>query len=243
LIHIQSCKKAKEPIVLTIWDVVGIYAADSGGKLMKIVITGAAGLIGSTLGVELIKQGHSVLGIDNLSGGLTENAGLFGEHFFEADCNDFPTLVKLMSGAEVLVDCAAAPYEGLSIFSPAFIFKNVCQSSITSFSAALASGVKRVVYFSSMARYGDSQAPFRETAEATPIDPYGMAKLTAEKTLSCLKMYHEFSYTVIVPHNVYGPRQRYYDPYRNVISLNINRILSGLRPVVFGDGSQRRSFT
>lgn len=214
-----------------------------GCHKLKIAITGAAGLIGSTLGLHLTNKGHTVVGVDNLTGGLPENRLVFGKSFHCVDCNNTETLQKIFERTDVLVDCAATAYEGLSVFSPAYISQNVFQSSVSSITAALASSVRHIVYFSSMARYGAGRAPFKETDQPTPIDPYGIAKYSVEQMLACLKRYHDFEYTVIVPHNVYGPRQRYYDPFRNVISLTINRILLGLPPVVYGNGNQKRSFT
>jgi UDP-glucose 4-epimerase len=209
---------------------------------MRVAITGGAGLIGSSIGSALIAQGFDVLGIDNLSGGLLENINVFSK-FHQVDCCDLEKLDDIFEGVDVLVDCVSAAYEGLSIFSPAYVSRNVFQSSVASFTAAIRAGAKRIVYFSSMARYGAQSSPFTEALEPRPIDPYGVAKTAAETMLSCLRKYHDFSYCIIVPHNVYGPRQRYYDPFRNVISLTINRILLGLPPLVFGDGAQRRSFT
>jgi UDP-glucose 4-epimerase len=209
---------------------------------MKIAITGAAGLIGSSIGAALINRGIDVVGIDNLSGGLPENVNVFSR-FHKIDCNELDKLYDIFYGVDVLVDCASAAYEGLSVFSPNYVSKNVFQSSVASFTAALGSGTKRILYFSSMARYGAQSAPFTERLQPQPIDPYGVAKVAAESMLACLRKYHDFSYSVIVPHNVYGPRQRYYDPFRNVISLTINRILLGLPPLVFGSGAQKRSFT
>ena len=138
---------------------------------------------------------------------------------------------------------AATAYEGLSVFSPSFVTSNIYEASISVFSAAISSGVKRIVNCSSMARYGEIQIPFTEDMNPKPQDPYGIAKYAAEQTLECLANVHSIEYVTLVPHNIIGPRQKYDDPYRNVASIMINRCLQGLPPIIYGDGKQTRCFS
>jgi UDP-glucose 4-epimerase len=111
-------------------------------------------------------------------------------------------------------------------------------------SAAIAQGVKRFVYCSSMARYGTQETvPFTEDMIPKPQDPYGIAKLSSESLLQCLSEVHGMEYVIAVPHNIIGPRQKYDDPYRNVASIMINLMLQGRQPIIYGDGTQKRCFS
>jgi UDP-glucose 4-epimerase len=76
--------------------------------------------------------------------------------------------------------------------------------------------------------------------EPAPADPYAIAKVAAEQMVRTLCDLHKVAWVTVVPHNIYGPGQRYYDPYRNVAGIMVNRCLQGKPPVVYGDGSQRR---
>jgi len=103
--------------------------------------------------------------------------------------------------------------------------------------------VKRFVYCSSMARYGRGKAPFSEDQPAAPVDPYGIAKYAGELLVRNVSETHGMEHVIAVPHNIIGPRQKYDDPYRNVASIMINRMLQGKQPIIYGDGEQERSFS
>ena len=95
-----------------------------------------------------------------------------------------------------------------------------------------------------MARYGTQEkTPFTEDQIPKPQDPYGIAKVAVENTLDVLSEVHNFEYVNLVPHNIIGPRQKYDDPYRNVVSIMINRVLNDKPPIIYGDGEQKRSFS
>ena len=112
------------------------------------------------------------------------------------------------------------------------------------FTAAVENNVNKVINCSSMARYGfQEKTPFTEDMIPKPVDPYGSAKLASEQTLEVLGEVYGLQYVNLVPHNIIGPRQKYDDPYRNVVSIMINRILNGLPPIIYGDGSQTRCFS
>ena len=174
---------------------------------MKIFITGVAGFLGSHLADRMLKLGHTVTGNDNLLGGYLDNVDPRVE-FYDLDCNDNDKLVEIMQGSDIVIHCAATAHEGLSVFSPNFITKNIFQASVSTISAAIACGVKRFVYCSSMARYGNQPTPFRETDTPQPVDPYGIAKVAGEQVLKTLCETHGMEWNIAVPHNIVGPRQR-----------------------------------
>jgi len=209
---------------------------------MRIFITGVAGFVGSHLADYFIEQGHEVAGCDNLFGGDLANVNPLVE-FHRHDICNLTGYSDLMAGADVCYHAAACAYEGVSVFSPSFITNNILTGSVTTFTAAIQAGVKRIVYCSSMARYGTNAVPFRENQTPVPQDPYGIAKEAAERVLQSLAEIHGVDYVIAVPHSIYGPRQKYDDPYRNVASIMANRMLQGHAPIIYGDGQQMRCFS
>jgi UDP-glucose 4-epimerase len=131
----------------------------------------------------------------------------------------------------------------LSSFSPVLITNNNVTGSVSVFTAAIVNKVKRIVYCSSMARYGNIKIPFKEDDELKPVDPYGVSKVAAENILKILSNTHNVEYNIAVPHNIIGPKQKYDDPYRNVVSIMINLMLQKKRPIIYGDGNQKRTFS
>lgn len=214
----------------------------SMNKKTKIFITGVAGFLGSHLADHFSREGLDVIGCDNMIGGNLNNVPK-NIKFFEVDCNNFNEIVKISKGCDIFYHCAATAYEGLSVFSPHFITTNVYQNSVSVFSAAVENKAKRIVFCSSMARYGNNHFPFTEDQITNPVDPYGIAKVAAEKTLKNLCETHGLEYCIAVPHNIYGPKQKYDDPFRNVVSIMINLMLQGRQPIIYGDGSQTRCFS
>ena len=209
---------------------------------MKIFITGIAGFLGSHLADRMIELGHTVVGNDNLLGGYLENLNSKVD-FHQIDCCDIDRMVDIMKDVDVVIHTAATAHEGLSVFSPNFITKNIFQASVSTISAAVQNKVKRFVYCSSMARYGNQQTPFTEDMQPSPVDPYGIAKVAGEEVLKVLSNTHGMEWNIAVPHNIVGPRQRYDDPYRNVMSIMINRNLQGKPAIVYGTGEQIRCFS
>ncbi len=210
---------------------------------MRVFITGVAGFLGSHVADALLALGHSVAGVDNMIGGERANVPRAVD-FNDIDCLDFEAVKQASHGCEIVYHCAAAPHEGLSVFSPYFITANGIAASISVFSAAIANRAKRIVFCSSMARYGADDKPFREDFTAPlPQDPYGIGKLASEQILANLCATHGVEYAIAVPHNIIGPRQKFDDPFRNVASIMINLMLQGRQPVIYGDGSQVRCFS
>jgi UDP-glucose 4-epimerase len=208
----------------------------------RVFVSGVAGFLGSHLAQHYLSRRTPVAGIDNLLGGSLQHVPA-GTNFRPVDCVDPAAYRDLLRGTDVVFHCAAAPYEGLSIFSPTLVYQHTLQSTVALATASIEAGVSRFVLCSSMARYGAGAPPFTEDDEPAPVDPYGLAKVAAEKLVANLGDIHGMEWAIAVPHNIYGERQRFHDPYRNVVGIMINRILLGRRPIVYGDGSQRRCFS
>ena len=208
----------------------------------KILVTGVAGFLGSHLSEHLTALGHKVIGIDNMIGGYKDNIPKDIE-FHNIDCCEFEKIKEIMSGVEVVYHCAATAHEGLSVFSPYEITKNNYLASVSIFSAAVNEKVKRIIFCSSMARYGSQKHPFTEKMKPQPVDPYAISKVAAEQVLINLCELNKIEWVIAVPHNIIGPRQKYDDPFRNVVSIMINRMLQGKAPIIYGDGKQTRCFS
>ncbi len=211
-------------------------------KFSKILVTGAAGFLGSHLSEKLSDLGHQVIGVDNMVGGYEDNVPK-NISFHKIDCCDLSKVQKIMKGIDVVYHCAATAHEGLSVFSPYEITKNNYLASISIFTAAVNEKVKRIIFCSSMARYGNIEIPYKENDNLNPVDPYGVSKVAAENILKILSKTHNFEYNIAVPHNIIGPKQKYDDPYRNVVSIMINLMLQNKQPIIYGDGEQKRCFS
>ncbi|RZO47899.1 MAG: NAD-dependent epimerase/dehydratase family protein [Candidatus Pelagibacterales bacterium] len=208
----------------------------------KILVTGAAGFLGSHLAEKLSEMNHEVIGVDNMLGGYEDNVPK-NISFFNLDCCDLKKMNEIMKGVDVVYHCAATAHEGLSVFSPVEITKNNYMASISVFTAAISHKVKRIIFCSSMARYGDQQTPFTENMNPKPIDPYAISKVASENVLMNLCELNNIEWVIAVPHNIIGPRQKYDDPFRNVVSIMINRMLRNKSPIIYGDGEQKRCFS
>ena len=210
---------------------------------MHIFITGVAGFLGSNLADYYLRKGFKVSGCDNLVGGDIENVNK-KVIFYQGNCEslDFMT-VSTKDNVDVVCHAAAYAHEGLSNISPTLICNNNVTGSVSVFTAAIRNKVKRIVYCSSMARYGNIKIPFKEDDKLNPVDPYGVSKVAAENILKILSHTHGIEYNIAVPHNIIGPKQKYDDPFRNVVSIMANLILQNRQPIIYGDGEQKRCFS
>lgn len=209
---------------------------------MRIHITGAAGLLGSHLARRWCDLGADVSGSDDFSAGYRDNVDARVK-LAVADCGNLAAMDAAVAGSDLVYHCAAHPHEGLSVFSPVTITRGVFGSTLAVLTACLRKKVKRIVNCSSMARYGAGRIPFDESDECRPVDPYGCAKLAAEREVELLCTVHGMEWATAVPHNIIGPGQKYDDPYRNVVGIFINRCLQGKPPIIYGGGRQKRCFS
>ena len=212
--------------------------------MATVTITGVAGFLGSHLADKFLAEGYQVIGIDSLIGGYKSNVPE-GVEFYNRDLvHDFDILPALIKGSELVIHAACTAYEGLSVFSPSLVVSNTSQATVNLLSASVQTGVKKFVYLSSMARYGDHNGVlFTEDMTTKPQDPYGIAKAASEQLVQNICDTHGIDWVVLVPHNIIGPRQKFDDPFRNVASIMVNRMLQGKQPIIYGDGSQQRCFS
>lgn len=198
--------------------------------------------MGSWLVDELIRRGHQVVSADNLLGGRERNVNPDCK-FVKADMRDKETVRKVVKGVDTIFHLAAYAAEGQSIFSPAAINEINIAPMNNLLVEAVNNNVERFVFTSSMAVYGAQKPPFREDLPRAPEDPYGAAKAYCETMLEIFARTYGLAYSILRPHNVYGPRQNTADPFRNVLGIWINRILRDKPPLVYGKGDQTRAFS
>jgi UDP-glucose 4-epimerase len=211
---------------------------------MKVLVTGVGGFLGSHIAEHLIKLNHDVYGVDNFIGGEYNNCSYLPlEKLYPEDCCDLESMLIATKGIDVVYHCAATPHEGLSVFSPHIITKNNLLASVSVITAAIQNKVKRIIYCSSMARYGHQQTPFTEIMKPKPQDPYGISKVAGEEMLKTLCDTHGVEWVIAVPHNIIGPKQKFDDPFRNVVSIFLNRMMQNKAPIIYGDGKQTRCFS
>lgn len=213
--------------------------------MSNILVTGGAGFIGSHVAYELIKRQNSVVILDDLSGGFTNNLPVEAR-FVHGSINDVELVDTLFKEEcfDYVYHLAAYAAEGLSHFIKRFNYNNNLIGSINLINAAINTGVKCFVFASSIAVYGTSpELPMSEETHPHPEDSYGVAKLAVEQELRICKDMFGLDYVVFRPHNVYGERQNIGDKYRNVVGIFMNQILQGKPMTVFGDGTQTRAFS
>lgn len=210
----------------------------------KILVTGGAGFMGSWLVDELMKRGHKVVNVDDLSGGSLDNVNKDCT-FIRADGRDTKKMEEIMKNEkiDIIYHLAAYAAEGQSMFSPIQINDINIKPMNNLLVAAVNHGIERFVFTSSMAVYGKQKPPFSEDMPRQPEDPYGCAKVYCERMLEIFSNIYGFEYMILRPHNVYGPRQNITDPYRNVLGIWMNRIIRGKPPLIYGDGRQTRAFS
>lgn len=207
------------------------------------MITGIAGFLGSYVADRMLNLGWEVVGVDNLAGGTLKNVHK-DVTFYNEDCLNIEKMRELSKGCDIVFHAACTAHDGLSVFSPHEITQNTFQNTMSVLSASISNNVKKFVYCSSMSRYGvQKQTPFTEDMKCNPQVPYAIAKYTSELAIKQLSKVHDFKYLILVPHNIIGPRQKYDDPYRNVASIMINRMLQGKQPIIYGDGNHQRCFS
>ncbi|HVQ28153.1 MAG TPA: SDR family oxidoreductase [Vicinamibacteria bacterium] len=213
---------------------------------MKILVTGGAGFIGSHLTEALVKQGHDVRVLDDLSSGHVENlrAVRADVDLRRGDCADLPTARRAVKGMEAVFHEAAVPSVARSVKDPALAHRSGATATINVLLAARDAGVRRVVYAGSSSVYGNTkELPKRETLRPRPLSPYAVSKLAGEEYLRIFAELYGLETLTLRYFNVFGPRQDPGSPYSGVISLFTTALLRGERPVIYGNGHQSRDFT
>ena len=208
------------------------------------LVTGGAGFMGSHVVEHLLKAGHEVVVLDDLSGGFLDNVPQAAD-FVEGSVLDQQLLHRLFERYRFtyVYHLAAYAAEGLSHFIKRFNYQNNLIGSMNLINEAVNHDVKCFVFTSSIAVYGAGQTPLTEEMIPVPEDSYGIAKLAVEQDLKVSHEMFGLDYVVFRPHNVYGQKQNIGDRYRNVVGIFMNQLLRDEPMTIFGDGTQQRAFT
>jgi UDP-glucose 4-epimerase len=209
---------------------------------MTVLVTGGAGFIGSNVVDLLIREGHDVAVLDNLSTGTTGNLNEDAA-FYQRDITDDLTDVFKKEDIEFVLHQAAQIDVRKSITDPVFDANVNVIGSIKLLECCKDFGVKKVVYASSGgAVYGEPEGlPVDERHPISPLCPYGASKYSIEKYLDFYRAVHDLDFVVLRYGNVYGPRQ---DPFgeAGVVAIFANKMTANQVPTIFGDGTQTRDF-
>jgi len=213
---------------------------------MKILVTGGAGFIGSHLAEALVRRGHEVRVLDDLSSGRLANLRAVRRDvdFQRGDCADAAVARRAVVGCDVVFHEAAVPSVARSVNDPALSHRANATATLSLLVAARDAGVRRFIYAGSSSVYGGGPGlPKKETMPARPVSPYGVAKLLGEQYLRVFCELYGLEGLTVRYFNVFGPRQDPSSPYSGVISLFTTAMLGRRTPTIYGDGKQSRDFT
>jgi nucleoside-diphosphate-sugar epimerase len=214
---------------------------------VRVLVTGGAGFIGSHLVERLLSEGHAVRVFDDFSTGTRENLAFAKPNaaleIVPGDIRDPGALRHAMAGIEGVFHEAALVSVPQSVESPERSCDINAHGTARVFDAARRAGVRRLVFASSAAVYGDTATlPVTEREPARPLSPYGLDKLYTEQLAALFHALYGFEAVPLRYFNVFGPRQDPSSPYSGVISIFVSRVL-GRQPItIHGDGEQTRDF-
>ena len=216
-------------------------------NISKVLVTGGAGFIGSHLVDRLLAKGFEVTVLDDFSAGRIENISCHRDvrefHLVRGDVRDVGLVKKVVEDVDGVFHEAALVDVSLSVEDPVLFNEVNVVGTLNLLKACLDSDVKRFVFASSAAVYGDSKpAKKKESMLSKPISPYGVSKLAAENYVRVFNELYGLETTSLRYFNVYGPRQSFTSNYSGVITAFISRLLNDLPPIIHGDGKQSRDF-
>lgn len=213
---------------------------------MRFVVTGGAGFIGSNTVDELIRRGHSVVVLDDLSAGKEENLAEVRSKisFIKGSITDLEVVRKAMHEADYVLHLAARTSVPRSVKDPIETNRVNIDGTLNVLVAARDAKVKRIVFAASSSAYGETPSlPKLETMQPAPISPYGVTKYVGELYAQVFGRAYGLENVSLRYFNVFGPRQDPNSPYSGVLSKFCTAFLEGTQPVIFGDGEQSRDFT
>ncbi|MDE3170121.1 MAG: SDR family oxidoreductase [Acidobacteriota bacterium] len=213
---------------------------------MRYLVTGGAGFIGSNLVDELVRRGHSVVVLDDLSTGNERNLDVVRDKidFRIGTIIDLATVQSACKGADYVIHTAARASVPKSVADPIETNTVNIDGTLNVLVAARDAKVRRLVYSASSSAYGESPSlPKTETMPAEPISPYGVSKYAGELYLQVFGRVYGLENASVRYFNVFGPRQDPNSQYSGVLSRFMFALVRDEPPVIFGDGEQSRDFT
>jgi len=212
----------------------------------RVLVTGGAGFIGSHLVEALLAKGYQVRVLDNLSTGKVSNLPIDNASLdlVTGDVADSATVAQAMQGCNAVVHLAAVASVQASVDDPVSTHQSNFVGTLNVCESMLKGGVKRVVFASSAAIYGNNGegTAIDEDTPKSPLTPYASDKLASEYYLDFYRREHGLEPVILRFFNIFGPRQDPSSPYSGVISIFTERALKQLPVSIFGDGEQTRDF-
>lgn len=214
---------------------------------MKILITGGAGFVGSHLCDRYVKEGNTVLCLDNfMNGNLMNIRHLLNYRNFkliQGDIQDYDLLEKIMRDVDAVFHLAAQIHVDRSIIEPRLTYNINVLGTQNILEIARVFDVEKVVHASTSEVYGSAEyAPMDENHPLNSPHPYGASKIAADRMCYAYIETYGMNVCIMRPFNLYGPRQRD-SGYGGVISIFTKRVLSGMPPIIYGSGEQTRDYT
>lgn len=213
---------------------------------MRYLVTGGAGFIGSNTVDELVQRGHSVVVLDDLSGGKEDNLAEVRNKItiIKGSITDIEVVRKAMHEAEYVLHLGARTSVPRSVKDPLETNRINIEGTLNVLVAAKEMKVKRVVFAASSSAYGETPTlPKAETMQPQPISPYGVTKYVGELYGQAFLRCYGLETVSLRYFNIFGPRQDPSSPYSGVLAKFCTAFLEDTEPVVFGDGEQTRDFT
>src|SRR5712692_9230237 len=213
---------------------------------MRYVVTGGAGFIGSNTVDELVRRGHSVVVLDDLSSGKEENLADSRNKisFIKGSITDLEAVRKAMQEADYVLHLAARTSVPRSVKDPLETNRINVDGTLNVLLAARDAKVKRIVFAASSSAYGETPTlPKVETMQPEPISPYGVTKYVGELYAQTFGRLYGLENVSLRYFNIFGPRQDPGSPYSGVLAKFCTAFLEESQPVIFGDGEQTRDFT
>jgi nucleoside-diphosphate-sugar epimerase len=213
---------------------------------VRYFVTGGAGFIGSNLVDELVRRGHEVVVLDDLSTGKEANLASVRDKisFRLGSITDLPTVQAACSGADFVIHLAARTSVPKSVLDPVETNRVNIDGTLNVLVAARDAKVKRLVYAASSSAYGETATlPKTELMPAEPISPYGVTKYVGELYAQVFGRVYGLENACVRYFNVFGPRQDPTSQYSGVLSRFMFAVIRGERPLIYGDGCQSRDFT
>jgi UDP-glucose 4-epimerase len=213
---------------------------------MRYLVTGGAGFIGSNTVDELVQRGHSVVVLDDFSGGKEENLAEIRNKItiIKGSVTDIEVVRKAMQQAEFVLHLGARTSVPRSVKDPLETNRVNVEGTLNVLVAAKELKIKRVVFAASSSAYGETPTlPKVETMQPQPISPYGVTKYVGELYGQAFLKCYGLETVSLRYFNIFGPRQEPSSPYSGVLARFCTAFLEDTPPVVFGDGEQTRDFT
>jgi UDP-glucose 4-epimerase len=213
---------------------------------MRYLVTGGAGFIGSNTVDELVRRGHDVVVLDDLSSGKAENLAHVRASikFVQHSVTDLDRVREACRGVDYVIHLAARPSVPRSVKDPLTTNRINVDGTLNVLVAARDAKVRRVVFAGSSSVYGETPTlPKREITPPVPISPYGLSKLMGEMYGQVFYRVYDLEFVSLRYFNVFGPRQDPGSPYSGVLSLFNAALFKGTSLTVYGDGEQSRDFT